>query len=115
VLEELERLAPVQAVHGNMDDATLRAALPERQVVEAEGLRIGLVHDPGPAAGRPERLAAAFTGCDIVAYGHTHVPDKRKAGGTWILNPGSPTERRRARGHTMIVIQDGTPQLIALD
>ena len=115
VLEELQRLAPVEAVHGNMDDATLRAALPERRVVETEGLRIGLVHDPGPAPGRHARLAAAFPSCDIVAYGHTHVADMRRAGSVWVLNPGSPTERRRAPGHTMIVLEAGEPEVIALD
>jgi putative phosphoesterase len=115
VLEELQRLAPVEAVHGNMDDATLRAALPERRVVEAEGLRIGLVHDPGPAPSRRARLAAAFPSCDIVAYGHTHVADMRRAGSVWVLNPGSPTERRRAPGHTMIVLEAGEPEVIALD
>ena len=115
VLEELQRLAPVEAVHGNMDDAALRAALPERRVVEAKGLRIGLVHDPGPAPGRHARLAAAFPSCDIVAYGHTHVADMRRAGSVWVLNPGSPTERRRAPGHTMIVLEAGEPEVIALD
>ena len=114
VLEELQRLAPVEAVHGNMDDAALRAALPERRVVEAEGLRIGLVHDPGPAPGRHKRLAAAFPSCSIVAYGHTHVADMRRAGSVWVLNPGSPTERRRAPGHTMIVLEAGEPEVIAL-
>lgn len=115
VLEELQRFAPVEAVHGNMDEAVLRATLPERNVVEAEGLRIGLVHDPGPAAGRPARLAEAFAACDVVAYGHTHIPDMRRVGAVWLLNPGSPTERRRARGHTMMVIEEGTPELVDLD
>jgi putative phosphoesterase len=95
-LRELRALGPVEAVHGNMDDAELRAALPERRVVEAGGVRIGMLHDPGPAAGRETRLAAAFPGCAAVVYGHTHLPQVERRGGVWILNPGSPTERRRA-------------------
>jgi uncharacterized protein len=105
VLEELRLLAPVQAVHGNMDEAALREQLPERLVVEAGGVRIGMVHDPGGAAGREERLAASFPGCAAVVYGHTHVPQVERVGGVWILNPGSPTERRRSPSHTFVVAE----------
>jgi uncharacterized protein len=114
VLEELEKLAPVAAVHGNMDEPALRGALPGRLVVEAGGLRIGLVHDARGAAGRHSRLVEAFPGCDAIAYGHTHIPEVARVGETWILNPGSPTERRRAPEHTMIVLEGGEPQLVSL-
>ena len=101
-------------VHGNMDDAALCAALPERAVVEAERLRIGLIHDAGPTAGRHERLRGWFPGCDLVAYGHTHQPEATLDEGVWIVNPGSPTERRRSPAHTMAVIRDGRPELVRL-
>jgi uncharacterized protein len=114
-LDELRSFAPVEGVCGNMDERALRAILSERVVVEVEELRIGLVHDPGPARGRHERLLGAFPDCDVVAYGHTHMPEVSRAGERWILNPGSPTERRRAPGHTMIVLDDGVPRLVALD
>jgi len=114
VLEDLRELAPVEAVHGNMDERPLREALPERLVVEAEGLRIGLVHDAGPAPGRHERLRVAFPGCDLVAYGHTHRPEARQADGVWIVNPGSPTECRRAPVHSMALVLDGLPVLVQL-
>jgi putative phosphoesterase len=114
VLADLRRLGPVAAVHGNMDDAELRSQLPKRLVVESEGLRIGLVHDGGPALGRAERLAVSFDGCDVVAYGHSHLPEVSRVGETWIVNPGSPTERRRAPGHTMAVIVAGAPRLVEL-
>ena len=115
VLEELSRLAPVEAVLGNMDAPELRGLLPARRVVEAEGLRIGLVHDAGSRAGRYERLADWFPGCDLVAYGHTHLPEVGRHGSLWVVNPGSPTERRRAPGHTMAVVRDGEPELVRLD
>jgi uncharacterized protein len=114
-LDELRSFAPVGGVYGNMDEPALRAVLPERSVVEVEGLQIGLVHDPGPGGGRHERLLAAFPDCDVVAYGHTHMPEVSRAGDVWIVNPGSPTERRRAPGHSMIVLDDGAPRLVALD
>lgn len=115
LLEELEAFAPVAAVYGNMDEPPVRDELPERRIVEAEGRRIGLVHDAGPTAGRHERLLASFGGCDAIAYGHTHVAEVARADGVWILNPGSPTERRRSPEHTMIVLEGGTPTLVSLD
>jgi len=115
VLHELSALAPVEAVHGNMDAPELRSLLPERRVVEAEGLRVGLVHDAGPAAGRHERLAGWFPDCDLFAYGHTHLPEVARHGEAWVVNPGSPTERRRAPGHTIVVVLDGEPRLVSLD
>jgi putative phosphoesterase len=115
VLEELRAVVRVEAVHGNMDEPELKATLPERAVVEAEGLRIGLVHDPGPAQGRHDRLVEWFPGCGVVAYGHTHLPEVTRHRDLWIVNPGSPTERRRAPGHSLAVLVDGEPRLVALD
>jgi putative phosphoesterase len=114
VLEELRAFAPVHAVRGNMDESPLSDTLPERLVVEAEGLRIGMVHDPGPAARRAARLRTWFPGCGVVAYGHTHLPEVVSDRGVWIVNPGSPTERRRAPAHTMAVIVGGAPELVTL-
>ena len=114
VLAELRGLAPVAAVHGNVDEPALVDELPERLVVEAERLRIGVVHDAGPRTGRHARLRSSFPGCDLVAYGHTHVPELSLSEGVRILNPGSPTERRRAPAHTMIVVRDGVPELVEL-
>ena len=74
VLEELRSLAPVEAVYGNMDEPALRESLPKERVVEVAGARIGVVHIPGPAAGREARLVSRFPGCGAVVYGHTHIP-----------------------------------------
>jgi uncharacterized protein len=118
VLEELATLAPVDAVAGNMDDAALQATLPPRRIVEIEDVRIGMVHDAGPRAGREERLRGAFPDCDAIVYGHTHVPQLERHGGIWIVNPGSPTERRGAPRHSMALLRvdDGalTPVLVPL-
>jgi putative phosphoesterase len=118
VLDALRELAHVEAVAGNMDAAELVEVLPSRRVVEAGGLRIGMIHVPGPALGRGERLAAAFPGCDAVVYGHTHVPEVAHFGDVWILNPGSPTERRGAEGHSMLMLEIDSreirPELVTL-
>jgi uncharacterized protein len=119
VLEELRALGPpLHAVRGNMDDAVLCDLLPETLVARIGDFRIGMTHDPGPRAGREQRLAERFPGCAAVVYGHTHLPQVARAGETWILNPGSPTERRRAPTHTMLVLDVSggrlTPDLIHL-
>jgi putative phosphoesterase len=100
-LAELQRLGPVEAVFGNADEPALQATLPERLVVNIGHARVGLVHDGGPRLGRHARLLAWFPECDVIVYGHTHLPELERAGSSWIVNPGSPTERRRARSRTM--------------
>jgi predicted phosphodiesterase len=77
-----------------------------------------MVHDAGPRVGREERLTARFPGCAAVVYGHTHVPQAEQVAGIWILNPGSPTERRSAPARAMMLVdvRDGAfePTLVEL-
>ncbi len=110
VLELLRGLGPpVHAIHGNVDGAAVRALLPARLELELGGVRVGMIHAPGPAAGRLRALRAAFPRADAVVFGHTHLPEHAERDGFQIFNPGSPTERRRAPAHTMGVatIADG--------
>jgi putative phosphoesterase len=117
-LEQLRSYGPpVHAVHGNADEPGLRALLPAELVVEVAGARIGMTHAPGPRAGREERLRTRFPGCDAIVYGHTHVPQVERVGGVWVLNPGSPTERRSSPARTMLELRvDGgiSPLLLEL-
>ncbi len=102
VLRELESYGPVVAVHGNIDDAEVREALPAVASFEAGGPTIGVVHDAGLAKGRLARLRRRFPDADAVVFGHSHIPLHEQASdGFQIFNPGSPTERRRAPAHTM--------------
>jgi uncharacterized protein len=119
VLRELEVYGPVVAVHGNVDDADVRAALPPVASIDAGGATIAVVHDAGPATGRLLRLRRRFPDADAVVFGHSHIPlHDRTPGGFQIFNPGSPTERRRAPRHTMgiVTVQDGrvTFELVAV-
>jgi putative phosphoesterase len=105
-LAELRALGPpVHAVFGNADEPALQELLPEQLVVQAEDVRIGITHVPGPREGREERLLRRFPGCAAILYGHTHEPQVQRYGSVWILNPGSPTERRRSAGHTMLELE----------
>jgi putative phosphoesterase len=105
---------PLVAVHGNADDAAVRARLPETASVEAEGFRLAVVHDGGPEQGRLQRLRRRFPEVDAVVFGHSHIPLHQAApDGFFILNPGSPTDRRRQPRHSMaeIVVADGRAQV----
>lgn len=102
VLELLESLGPpVLAVHGNVDSEELRSSLPETRTVEAGRVRVGLIHDAGPKKGRLHRMRKRFPDHHAVIFGHSHLPLHEQADGFQIFNPGSPTERRRARFRSM--------------
>jgi putative phosphoesterase len=114
VLEEIESLGPpVHAVHGNVDEARLRRRLPETLQLEVGGLRIAVIHDAGPRAGRAERLRARFPDADCAIFGHSHMPEHARLGAFQIFNPGSPTERRRAPTRSMgtLRVRDGVARL----
>lgn len=94
-------------VWGNNDGPLLRARLPEVARVELEGLRLEVVHETGAAAGRERRCARAHPDADVLVFGHSHIPwdstATRPDGSTLrLLNPGSPTDRRRQPAHTYL-------------
>jgi uncharacterized protein len=104
VLRDLQALGPpVEAVHGNVDDETVRRLLPSAHLVRAAGARIAMLHDAGPADGRLRRMQQRFADVDAVVFGHSHIPllERDPASGFQIFNPGSPTDRRRQPTHTM--------------
>jgi putative phosphoesterase len=102
VLGELEAIGPpVRAVHGNVDSEELRRALPEALELDADGVRIAMVHDAGPAKGRLARMKRRFPAAAAVVFGHSHIPLLQESDGFQIFNPGSPTDRRRQPRHTM--------------
>jgi putative phosphoesterase len=111
--QELSALGPpVAGVQGNMDEPELQELLPKDRIIRVEDAYIGMVHIPGPRAGREARLRAKFPDCHAVIYGHTHVPDVTQDEGVWILNPGSPTEKRKAPSHAMLALAVAGNQLV---
>ena len=98
LLDALEaRARRVVGVWGNNDGPDLRARLPEVAVEELGGIRVGVVHETGAAAGRESRMDRLYAGrVDVLVFGHSHIPwDTVTPGGIRLLNPGSPTDRRR--------------------
>jgi putative phosphoesterase len=96
LLDALEARAAVIGCYGNNDGPELRARLPEIARADLEGLRLAVVHETGPATGRDERMAARYPDVDVLVFGHSHIPwDATAPSGLRLLNPGSPTDRRR--------------------
>jgi uncharacterized protein len=95
-----DRAARLVGVHGNNDGPELRARLPEVARVELAGVRLAVVHETGQKTGRERRCAAAYPDTDVLVFGHSHIPwdtvaDNGTDRGLRLLNPGSPTDRRR--------------------
>ncbi|MEV5240325.1 metallophosphoesterase [Streptomyces cinnamoneus] len=93
-------------VYGNNDGPALRACLPEVARARLGGLRFAVVHETGPAQGREKRCAERFPDTDVLVFGHSHIPwDTTAPGGLRLLNPGSPTDRRRQPHHTYMTAE----------
>jgi putative phosphoesterase len=96
LLDALEtRAARLVGCWGNNDGPDLRTRLPEVARVTLDGVRLAVVHETGPSAGRERRMAAAFVDVDVLVFGHSHIPWDSTAGHLRLLNAGSPTDRRR--------------------
>jgi putative phosphoesterase len=110
LLDALEsRARGLLAVYGNNDHGPLRRRLPEVARAEVGGLRVAVVHETGDAKGRERRCAARFPDTDVLFFGHSHIPwDTTTATGLRLLNPGSPTDRRRQPyGTFLTAVADG--------
>jgi len=102
--DELSRRATaLLGVYGNNDGPDLRAVLPEIARATIEGIRFAMIHETGAATGRERRADAAFPDVDVLVFGHSHIPwDTVSPHGLRLLNPGSPTDRRRQPVHTYL-------------
>ncbi|WEO77665.1 metallophosphoesterase [Cryobacterium sp. SO2] len=106
------RARALLGVYGNNDGAGLRAVLPEIARDTIEGIRFAMIHETGAAAGREARADAAFPATDVLVFGHSHIPwDTVSPGGLRLLNPGSPTDRRRQPVHTYLTAVADAGQL----
>jgi putative phosphoesterase len=105
VLDELAQYAPVHAVLGNNDGPDVAAwGAPETLDLDLAGLKVSMIHDSGPSAGRLRRMRRRFPEAGLVVFGHSHIPLDESADGLRILNPGSPTDRRRQPHGTIALL-----------
>jgi uncharacterized protein len=112
VLDELSEYAPVLAVLGNNDGADVAEwGAPETLRTDLDGLQVAMLHDSGPAPGRLRRLRRRFPDVGLVVFGHSHIPLDEAGDGIRIVNPGSPTDRRRQPCGTLAVLSIESGQL----
>ena len=106
VLDELAGYAPVLVVRGNNDGPDIAAwGAPDQLITDIDGLTVGMVHDSGAATGRLPRMRRLFPACDLVVFGHSHIPMDVSGDGLRLFNPGSPTDRRRQPHGTVGVLE----------
>ena len=98
LLDELALYVPVRAVKGNVD-------LPETLEFDCGGARIAMIHDSGRKKGRRRRLARRFPDARVIVFGHSHEPFLEDEDGLLLLNPGSPTDKRRQPRHTFALLR----------
>jgi putative phosphoesterase len=116
LLDALEdRAARLVGVWGNNDGPPLRERLPEVARVQLDGLRLAVVHETGAAGGRERRCAGAYPDVDVLVFGHSHIPwDTTAESGLRLVNPGSPTDRRRQPTHTWMTAEIRDRALVGL-
>ena len=95
----------VYAVRGNMDVPSLQRQLPEKLVVSAKGLRIGIMHGWGGPFGIEQRILNEFSDIDCLVYGHTHHAVNKTVEGLLIFNPGSATGRTMGRKNSVGILE----------
>jgi len=118
LLDRLEdRAAGLLACWGNNDGPELQARLPEVARATLEGVRVAVVHETGSRTGREVRADVAHPGTDLLVFGHSHIPwDSTSPAGMRLLNPGSPTDRRRQPTCTYLTLSlvDGVVRDVVL-
>ncbi len=111
-----DRARSLLAVHGNNDGPELRALLPEVAEATIDGVRVSVIHETGDAAGRERRCDLRFPESDVLVFGHSHIPwDTTTPGGLRLLNPGSPTDRRRQPAGTMLWVEFEDAAVVATE
>lgn len=107
VVDLFSDIAPVDAVAGNNDPAEIHRRFGRRKILHVAGLRIGMVHGDGARRTTLERAREAFAGeaLDVILFGHSHCPYCERQGEVWLINPGSPTDKRRNPSYSYGVLE----------
>jgi hypothetical protein len=107
VLDELDAIAPVEAVAGNMDGSEVHLKLPSKKVLSLGGYSVGLIHGKYKIDMQQEMIMKEFERVDLIVYGHSHKPFWGKVEGVYFLNPGSPTDKRHAPYNSVALLHVG--------
>lgn len=117
VLDELAVLAPLHVVAGNNDGDDVAAwGAPPSLELELAGVRVAMIHDAGQKQGRLRRMRRRFPDADVVVFGHSHIPLVEEDDDLLIVNPGSPTDKRRQPHGTVghLVLADGSVESVRI-
>lgn len=106
VYEELRSYAKIVGVYGNVDGEEIKEQFPAKQIIEVDGIKIGITHGHGKGKTTEKRAIQAFEGekVDCIIFGHSHIPIKKNEKGVLIFNPGSPTDKRRQEKYSFGVM-----------
>ena len=107
VLDDLNAIAPVEAVSGNMDDSHTHFTLPAKKVLKLGAYTVGLIHGKFKIDVQREMIRREFGAVDVIVYGHSHTPFWGKIDGVYYLNPGSPTDTRYAPFNSVALLELG--------
>ncbi|HSF47282.1 MAG TPA: metallophosphoesterase family protein [Burkholderiales bacterium] len=107
VAELFHEIAPFDTVAGNNDGEEIVHRFGRRKILEVSGARIGMVHGDGRGKSTLDRAIDAFSGerLDAILFGHSHIPYCQKHGPTWLINPGSPTDKRRNPAYSFGILE----------
>lgn len=117
----LEAVAPLEAVAGNNDPPALVRRFGRRKVLDLHGVRIGMVHGDGTRGTTIGRSLAAFADepVDVICFGHSHRPLCERSEGRWLVNPGSPTDKRTQPRYSYAILRiaggRAIPRLVFFD
>src|SRR3954452_25298804 len=116
----LEAVAPVDGVAGNNDEPELHERFGTRRVLELDGVRIGLTHghlgEGRTTEERARNLFADEVGLSAIVFGHSHIPViRRPATGPWLINPGSPTDKRRQPAFTWALLETKPGEIVRVE
>lgn len=106
VVKMLSEFAEVKGVSGNVDEEEIKKQFPLQQVIQAKHVKIGLVHGHGDKKTTEKRAMEAFEGepLDVIVFGHSHIPMLRYMNKTLLLNPGSPTDKRKLPHYSFAIL-----------
>jgi hypothetical protein len=105
VLDLLERIAPVEAVAGNMDDEEVQLRLPAKKLLHLGRFTVGVIHGKYKIDRQREMIRREFEDVDLIIYGHSHAPFWGEMDGVLFLNPGSPTDKRYAPYNSVALLE----------
>ncbi|MFH1856164.1 MAG: metallophosphoesterase family protein [Candidatus Omnitrophota bacterium] len=104
VVRQLEKIAPVYAVSGNMDAYEAQNTLPKKKEVRIAGFKIGIIHGWGGSGDLLSRVRKEFKAVDVIIFGHSHKPFNQVVDGVLMFNPGSPTDKVCANTNTFGIL-----------